>query len=494
MNKTAIAQQAKTTSFLPSAQGMLQRKCVCGNHTMASGECAECTKKKMGLQRKLIIGTSDDPLEQEADRVAEQMMAMSAHTAVTGAPPRIQRFIGRTTTDAGTAPASVDHVLASSGSPLDSALRQDMEQRFGYDFSQVRIHIGAAAEQSARDVNAHAYTVGHNVVFGVGRFVPGTHEGRRLIAHELTHMVQQSGGTETQNINIGISNVQAVLIQREPMLSTAALELAAQHAPRMALMLEEYGALAEAGAIAAEEAAVISAAVAEAEVAVAAAAEVAAAGSTATIAGEASLMATAGLAADDVTGIGVADDVAIPFTLIFGLVAVGVGAGIAYAYRDEISTAMEIAVNAVRRLVHLIQETITRHRTPQTVPQTQTQTRADERQRRRENCFSNNPGAIPCDEPVFDGDDIRDEVVAEFLYSNGYGFDSLVNCSQFGSPIGHGEIEDCGKAPAIRYHCQVRGTPNIVSIFACLCCDINGDSHFQWSRPHWSINQSRRGN
>src|SRR2546423_13678847 len=91
------------------------------------------------------------------------------------------------------APASVDRALASPGRPLEPALRQDMEQRFGYDFSRVRVHSGAAAEQSAQDVNAHAYTVGHNMVFGAGRFAPGTHEGRRLMAHELTHVVQQTG-------------------------------------------------------------------------------------------------------------------------------------------------------------------------------------------------------------------------------------------------------------------------------------------------------------
>jgi hypothetical protein len=68
-----------------------------------------------------------------------------------------------------------------------------MGQRFGHDFSRVRVHSGGAAEQSAREVNAHAYTVGHDIVFGAGRFSPGTHEGQRLIAHELTHVVQQSG-------------------------------------------------------------------------------------------------------------------------------------------------------------------------------------------------------------------------------------------------------------------------------------------------------------
>ena len=69
-----------------------------------------------------------------------------------------------------------------------------MEQGFGYDFSQVRVHTGTAAQQSAQNVNARAYTVGRDIVFGAGQFVPETHEGRRLIAHELTHLMQQSGG------------------------------------------------------------------------------------------------------------------------------------------------------------------------------------------------------------------------------------------------------------------------------------------------------------
>jgi hypothetical protein len=87
----------------------------------------------------------------------------------------------------------VEHALASHGKPFEPALRQEMEQRFGHDFSRVRVHIGAVAEQSARDVNARAYTVGDNLVFGAGEFKPETRQGRRLLAHELTHVVQQSG-------------------------------------------------------------------------------------------------------------------------------------------------------------------------------------------------------------------------------------------------------------------------------------------------------------
>ena len=105
--------------------------------------------------------------------------------------PALQRkAAGEATTD--TAPPVVHDVLQSAGQPLDAGTRAFMEQRFGHDFGQVRVHTDARAAQSAQAVSANAYTVGHNIVFGVGRFAPETHEGRRLIAHELTHVVQQS--------------------------------------------------------------------------------------------------------------------------------------------------------------------------------------------------------------------------------------------------------------------------------------------------------------
>ena len=169
---------------------LLQRKCACGGSASLTGECEECNNKR--LQKKLSIGASNDPLELEADRVADQVLSAPVHSAVSSVTPSIQRFTGQSTGIEGAATPSVDHVLASSGKPLDATLQQDMGQRFGHDFSRVRVHTGTAAEQSARDVNAHAYTVGHNIAFGVGRFAPGTYEGRRLLAHELTHVVQQS--------------------------------------------------------------------------------------------------------------------------------------------------------------------------------------------------------------------------------------------------------------------------------------------------------------
>jgi hypothetical protein len=192
MNKSTIFLQTKLGSFLPPAQGILQRKCACGNHTVAGGECVECAKNKSGLQRKLAIGASNDPLEQEADRIADQVLSTPIRPHISKQQPQIRRYSQQATGDAGTAPASVDRVLASSGRPLEPVLRHDMEQRFGHDFSRVRVHSGAVAEQSARDVNANAYTVGHSIVFGTDQFAPAMHEGRRLIAHELAHVVQQS--------------------------------------------------------------------------------------------------------------------------------------------------------------------------------------------------------------------------------------------------------------------------------------------------------------
>jgi hypothetical protein len=138
---------------------------------------------------------NSDSLEREADRTADRVLASPPHSAADGLAIHDQRSADHVSDQAATAaPPSVDRALSESGSPLDSTLRQDMEKRFGHDFSRVRVHSGAAAEQSARDLDANAYTMGHDVVFGEGRFSPGTATGRRLLAHELTHVVQQRGG------------------------------------------------------------------------------------------------------------------------------------------------------------------------------------------------------------------------------------------------------------------------------------------------------------
>ena len=154
MNKPAPQLTAKPNLTTLNQTGVLQRKCAsCGNHTVAGGECADCGKKKGLLQRKAV-----------------------GMNGVSEAPPMVHE------------------VLGSSGQPLDKATRSFMEPRFGYDFSGVRVHADSPASESAQSVNALAYTVGNHVVFGTGHYSPTTTTGRRLLAHELTHVMQQGAG------------------------------------------------------------------------------------------------------------------------------------------------------------------------------------------------------------------------------------------------------------------------------------------------------------
>ena len=103
-----------------------------------------------------------------------------------------------------TVPPIVHEVLRSAGQPLDAATRAFMEQRFGHDFSRVRVHTDPRAAGSARAVSALAYTLGQHMVFSAGQYAPGTTAGKRLLAHELTHVVQQgeTGGIGTQRLSV----------------------------------------------------------------------------------------------------------------------------------------------------------------------------------------------------------------------------------------------------------------------------------------------------
>lgn len=163
---------------------------------------------RLPIQAKLRVGAVDDPLEHEADRVADQVMRMPAvDGALTAAPPQISRKSAASDEEEeklqkkevvpaaaarSEAPPSVHEALRAPGQPLDASTRAYFEPRFGRDFSDVRVHSAPIAAQSAREVNAFAYTVGRNIAFDTGRFAPLTLSGRRLLAHELTHVVQQS--------------------------------------------------------------------------------------------------------------------------------------------------------------------------------------------------------------------------------------------------------------------------------------------------------------
>ena len=165
------------------------------------------------FQAKLTVNQPGDAHEQEADRVADQVMRMKDGAAPffspsQGAQRGIQRMCSgcaqeekdkadrkETGGQAGgqAAPAIVSTVLSSnSGQPLDGGTRQFMETRMGQDFSQVRVHTDAQAAESAQAIQARAYTSGRDVVFGSGEYQPGSEAGKRLLAHELVHVGQQS--------------------------------------------------------------------------------------------------------------------------------------------------------------------------------------------------------------------------------------------------------------------------------------------------------------
>jgi Domain of unknown function (DUF4157)/Protein of unknown function (DUF3238) len=136
----------------------LQRKCACGSQA-GGGACAACSEGETALRRRAARGGD-------------------GARATAGVPP------------------VVHEVLASPGRPLEDGAREYMEERFGVDFGHVRVHTGTKAEESARAVSALAYTVGRDIVFGAGGYDTATSAGRQLLAHELTHTLQQGGGVQ----------------------------------------------------------------------------------------------------------------------------------------------------------------------------------------------------------------------------------------------------------------------------------------------------------
>lgn len=168
------------------------------------------------IESKLEIGAANDPMEAEADRVAEQVVHMrdpSADIMTTGSQvlqrkrtesdeegeqerrKRTHKELRiATALDETAAPPIVDEVLRSTGEPLEPATRAFMESKFRHNFSEVAIHSDAIAAESAESVDARAYTVGRHIVLGGGQPPLRSVEGQSLLAHELTHVVQQSRG------------------------------------------------------------------------------------------------------------------------------------------------------------------------------------------------------------------------------------------------------------------------------------------------------------
>lgn len=158
------------------------------------------------LHGALRISRPDDADEREADRVAREVMAGAFESGeVARRPPRLQRKCAnceeeertvrrKTSRDAAPASSPASAVITEGGRPLAPSARRFFEPRFGHSFEQVRVHDDAAADRSARALGAKAYTIGNHVSFAGGHYNPGTHAGRELLAHELTHVLQQQSG------------------------------------------------------------------------------------------------------------------------------------------------------------------------------------------------------------------------------------------------------------------------------------------------------------
>ncbi|MCV7290082.1 DUF4157 domain-containing protein [Mycolicibacterium wolinskyi] len=148
--------------------------------------------------------THASELRPKASRLEEPESAMAMRAALSGrldvAGPAgvagLQRVAGNSGASAlmDEDRSPVHNVIGSGGSPLPADLRTDMEGRFGHDFGDVRVHHDGAAHDSAKSVNAQAYTVGSDIVFQSGKYDPASDAGKHMIAHELTHVVQQRSG------------------------------------------------------------------------------------------------------------------------------------------------------------------------------------------------------------------------------------------------------------------------------------------------------------
>jgi hypothetical protein len=168
-------------------------------HRAAGNQALQDLLREGRIQARLTVGDIDDCAEREAEQIATRVLGSEVADDL---PARNSegRTIHRAPSTGNSlidAPRIVERLLESGGRPLDQESRAFFEPRFGRDLNDVRIHTGAEAAESARSINALAYTAGSDIVFGQGRYSPHTEDGKRLLAHELAHTIQQSSRAPT---------------------------------------------------------------------------------------------------------------------------------------------------------------------------------------------------------------------------------------------------------------------------------------------------------
>jgi Domain of unknown function (DUF4157) len=161
----------------------------------------------------LVPGTQPMSLQMRDGQTSAQPQAQPGPTQIPTEPAKkeeipVQRKAEAVSDLEPDSAPEVESVLSSSGKLLDAETRRTMESRIGFDFSKVRIHSDSRAAASAKSLGARAYTVGSDIVFGPGRYAPDTAEGRRLLAHELTHVVQQTPSSTLRPVRVVPAPVQ----------------------------------------------------------------------------------------------------------------------------------------------------------------------------------------------------------------------------------------------------------------------------------------------
>ncbi len=224
-NGPSVEAQAEMLNRLPTAQGQTVATKIGETQGNRHLQRVMTSLKNTPLQAKLSVSEPGDEYELEADQVAEQVMKMPASATPppidgdgagdnsedprnSNRPAALSRYVQRTPiqrSSDGIGGNEVDAGVESrvqnmqrGGTPLPETERNFFESRMGVDLGNVKIHNDSEAAATSADLNAQAYTVGSNVAFGAGKYAPGTTAGRRLMAHELTHVVQQGGAGELQ--------------------------------------------------------------------------------------------------------------------------------------------------------------------------------------------------------------------------------------------------------------------------------------------------------
>ena len=213
---------ADRTSKRASAPAPVKNSPVLADMRQAAGNFAVQRLFQAGtIQAKLAVSRPGDMDEQEADRVAAAVVSSVSSPVVqrkcsacaSGATcPKCEEEQGsvvkRKTDNAAKGPASIasyNSLGLGAGQPLEASTRALMERSLDHDFRDVRVHTDSRAAESAASINAHAYTIGQHMAFGAGQYMPDTNEGKRLLAHELVHVIQQRDHSITDGI-----------IQRDP--------------------------------------------------------------------------------------------------------------------------------------------------------------------------------------------------------------------------------------------------------------------------------------